>query len=133
MLRGDTLVFTESVWTDLITGAIVGVPAGQQPPPGYVPLDITGFTIWFTAKGEFPDPDNRSVSQLDNASVGGITVLSANPGKFKVQMPALATRDFADSDVVLQYDIQIEDAGGRVTTIETGTLTVSPDVTRTST
>lgn len=133
MFRGDTLFFEELVYRDLTTGRLLGVPVGQQPPSGAVPQDITGYTIWFTAKNQYPDTDNRAVAQLDNAAVGGVVIESANPGKFSVAMPPTATRDFPDSDVALVYDLQLEDTTGRVSTIEVGTITVSPDVTRTST
>jgi hypothetical protein len=132
LLRGDTLVFIDSVVRDQVTGVLTAVPAGQQPPPGSVPVDIAGYTITFTAKYEFPDSDNRAVSQLDNLTLGGVVILTANPGKFSVTMPASATRGFADSPIVLLYDVQAQDPAGRVSTIDLGTITVSPDVTRSS-
>lgn len=132
MNRGDTLFFVDQVVQDLVTGQLSAVPAGQPLPSGAVPVDITGFSIWFTAKSEYPDPDNRAVAQLDNHALGGVVITQATLGKFSVTMPALATRDFPDSDVALVFDIQVEDLAGRVSTIEKDTLTVAPDVTRTS-
>jgi len=129
MRRGDTLFFLAQVFRDPITSQYVSAPQ-NMPPPGYVPADITAFKVWFTAKYNVVDQDPQAVSQLDNQLLGGVVVSNATTGQYNVTMPPLVTRNFPDGDVVLVYDVQIEDASMRIFTVESGTLTVVPDVTR---
>jgi len=113
MFRGDTLTF-ELALTNPKTGA---------------PLDITGAKIWFTAKNNYVDPDNQAVIALDTVS-GGVAITDAVRGLARVDVPPLATRSFPDGPVKTVYDVQIKDAAGIVTTVESGTLKVWPDVSR---
>jgi hypothetical protein len=116
MSRGDTLQLAIQVLQD--NGA---------------PQNLTGFTVWFTAKYTVYDADLRSVFALDNISPGGnggVVLTFPTIGEFTVTGPAVATQGFPDGVVTLVYDVQVEDASGNLTTVETGTLAVNPDVTR---
>ncbi len=128
MSRGDTLVFALQVFRDLTTNKLTSWPINGAP-PGNVAHPITGYTMWFTAKWYYTDPDNRAVSQLTNATAA-ITFTEATTGKALVTMPALATRAFPDGPVTLVYDVQVMDTDGNISTTEAGTILVTPDCTR---
>jgi hypothetical protein len=69
--------------------------------------------------------------QLDNQTLGGVSLISAVQGTFSVQGPATATLGLDDSDIPLYLDIQIKTMGGAIFTVERGKLIVVPDITRT--
>lgn len=114
MFRGDSLSF------DL---ALTNAQNGS-------PLNLTDAKIWFTAKNNYVDPDNQAAIALDNAALGGITVTDVARGLARVDIAPIKTRSFPDGPVRVVYDVQVKDAAGFVTTVESGTLTVYPDVSR---
>lgn len=131
MYRGDTLYFLDALWQDLTTGGFFTVQPGQQPAvPSSVPVNLTGATIWFTAKYAVADPDERAVMRLNNQALSGVTIVNATGGQFSVTGPLLATVQFPDAETDLFFDIQYKDASGHVFTVERGSLAILPDVTR---
>lgn len=129
VFRGDSLYFLDTVYRDLITQALFTVPPGTFPPPNAVPVDLTTARIIFTAKMYDTDYDQKAIYQLDNAVLTGVVVTSAVGGAFNVTGAPIRTMPFPDGPVELVFDIQVILAG-RVTTVEAGTLTVWPDITR---
>lgn len=113
MFRGDSLSF------DL---ALIDPRTGG-------PLDLTGAKIWFTAKNNYVDPDNQAVIALAT-DTSGVLITDAPRGLARVDVPPLATRSFPDGIVQVVYDVQLKDATGFITTVESGTLKVYPDVSR---
>jgi hypothetical protein len=127
MSRGDSFVFDVQV--------LRPPPGAPNAPP--IPVNITGWRMWFTAKYQVNDPDNTAVAQVtsDPTSVpagGGIVFTQPLQGSAEITMPPLATYTFPDGPVVLVYDVQVKtnDSTPRIFTVESGTLTVNPDVTR---
>lgn len=122
MERGDSLIFNVQVLLP---------PTNLPPSVPVVPVaqNITGWTMWFTLKNNFQDPDSVAVSQLKSGGAG-ITFLQPLIGLAQVNMPAQATVGFPDAPVVLFYDVQAKDLSGNIYTVETGTVTVNPDLTR---
>jgi hypothetical protein len=124
MSRGDTLLFTLQV---------------LQPPPLppstpsdgiQLPTNITGYTMWFTVKYYVTQPDSQAVWQSGNVlPLTGIIFTQPLSGIAQVTMPPIATRRFPDGPVALVYDVQIKDTAGNIFTVESGTITVNPDVT----
>ena len=112
MYRGDSAQFTIIVEQD-----------GQA-------VDLVGSKLWFTAKHQYANKDNEAVMQLTTDPGGGIVLSTTVRGKALVTTSPLATRGFPDGDVALVYDVQMLDITGKITTVESGTLTVKPDVTR---
>lgn len=116
MTRGDTKVVRVTI--DHSTLGVSGV---------------SGYSFWFTAKNDIADadadavvkklPENFTVVTAGDASTDAVVTCKIIPGD---------TSDLDDFPVPLSYDIQAEDGAGNVTTIASGTLTVSPDVTRAS-
>lgn len=130
MSRGDSLVFQVQA-----TQPVNAPPIVQNVP--FVPTDVTGWKFWFTLKYNFADPDYLAVAQITptgSTPLGGsVTVLQATTGIIQVLMPPAATVQFPDSPVTCLYDIQVLDTFGNTFTIERGTVTVYPDVTRVAT
>ena len=123
LIRGDDWKFTFTVLT----------PAG-------VAKDITGGSIWLTMKdaASVGQPDSAAVFQLsdldiqaadhpDNDVVNGIVVLAARHDTVGASPPSntlVAAGKY-------NYDVQYQDAGagGAITTIESGSVTVANQIT----
>jgi hypothetical protein len=126
MVRGDTFVFDVQV---------LRVPPGSPPRTPPVPVNITGWFMWWTLKYHFADTDQQAVGQSTSTPTstpagGGIVFTLATAGKAEITMGPLATRVFPDGPVRLVYDVQVKDPSGNPFTVERGILIVSPDVTR---
>jgi len=91
-------------------------------------VDLTGAELRFSVKLDRFLLDVDAVISKSSPS-SGITITDATGGKFEVAIDAadtgLETRDF-------EYDIQLKDSGGKVTTIFTGIFTIEQDVTKVS-
>lgn len=98
-------------------------------PNELVAQDITGWTIWFTAKRKLSDVDAAAIIAKTTAS--GITIQSAAGGWAIVAITAADTGALEARDVMLYFDVQIKDANGEIhTPIRRGTLLVECDVTQ---
>lgn len=114
MFRGNTFPITVQVTR--------GNPA--------VPVDITGWTIWFTLKRSTADPD-PGVFQ-GSTLTSGVVITDAQNGKIACTMPASATSSFEDAIVPLVYDVKGKDTFGNESTIDFGDVYVQPGVTQAS-
>jgi hypothetical protein len=98
---------------------------------GCTPQDITGWTAWFTAKEHVALQDSAATIRLGNIlPLTGIVLTFPTQGKMRITVPPSATINCPDTPLCLFYDVQVKDVAGNVFTIERGTLTVKPDVTR---
>jgi hypothetical protein len=93
-----------------------------HPNPG---ATLDGCTLKFTAKREFTDAQDAAVIKKDTSD--GITVTGDLTATVKI-LPA-DTSDLEADTVVLQYDVELTDATPDTFTVDSGTLTVNPDVT----
>ena len=87
------------------------------------PIDLTGATIWFTVKRNPMDLDSNAVIQKEITShtdaTNGLSTIS------------LAPTDTNDLEIrSYNYDIQLVDSIGKVTTIIVGTFKLLLDITR---
>lgn len=114
MIRGDSKTFALSL-TDA---------AGD-------PLDLTGCTVWITAKEAYTDTDAAATFQ-HSTDDGNITILDEDTGVIAVDIDPADTTDLDGKTTRLVYDIQVEDGVGKVTTPVRGKLVVRPDVTITT-
>ena len=89
------------------------------------PLDITGGKLWFTVKTNYIQTDPGEL-QLTSPS-SGLVLTSAADGE--VTMTITNTQSAALTAQTYVYDIQFKDVNGKITTLETGTLEVKPQVT----
>jgi hypothetical protein len=112
--RGDTIV----VDYDLLDFA--GNP---------VDLSNPAVKVWFTIKNFLSDADQNALAQVTLGA--GITARdSPASGHVRVKVPATVTQFITEGTTRLYYDLQLEDAGGIVRTVEKGLFLVDPDVTR---
>lgn len=93
---------------------------------GVTPLNITGYTLWFTAKYVVADADPGVFQKTTTA--GGITITNAAGGIATVSLVPTDTSSLAG--VVLLWDLQGKDPSGNITTLASGTLTITADITR---
>lgn len=92
-----------------------------------VPFNLTGATLYFTAKQGLSDAD-PGLFQLTNGA--GITVTSAADGEATIR-PRRADTSSLTSDVQAFWDVQLSIAGSaEAYTIASGTLLIRRDVTR---
>lgn len=115
MFRGDTLIFDGTATT--------AAGAAQ---------DLTGCTLWMTAKYAKTDADSAAVFQLSSGALGGIAIGAGTGGTFTVTVAPSKTSGLT-AKKTLYYDVQLEDAMGNFYTVDSGTITVDLDVTVTTT
>lgn len=89
-------------------------------------FNLTGCSIRMTAKWNHADADSAAVFTRTVGS--GITVTNAGGGLATVIVAPANTLSLPANTVNLYYDIQVTDAGSNVYTVNSGKLTVSPDV-----
>lgn len=104
MVRGDSKVFNLTV-----TG------------------DLTGAKVWMSAKTSHTATD--FVFQKDTAGLGGIVITNAVGGLATVTLSPSDTSGLPPTTIKLVFDVQVKSASGLISTVQTGTLTVTPDVT----
>lgn len=110
MVRGDTFSFNVTI-TDSTNLAV----------------SLVGKTLIFTLKKALSDSDANAVAQKRSPS-SGITITNASQGKATVTISPADTRTLTDVWQALVWDLQMVD-GTNVYTVASGTMTVSPDVT----
>lgn len=95
-------------------------------------MDITSvLEIWFTAKSSLDDADADAVIAKTKTG-GGITIIDGPTGRADVALLPADTAGLAARRLELHWDCQVKAASGAITTVDSGTLVVSPDVTRAS-
>lgn len=96
-----------------------------------VTINLTGAKVWFTVKRAHAQFDTAAVHRADTTDGSGhVTIADAASGRITAKMPAIATVGFADGKQGLVYDVQVKDSAGDIFTVDEGTITVTPDVTR---
>lgn len=91
------------------------------------PLDISSYSIRFTAKWDRNDDDADKVFAVTVGS--GITKTNATAGEIQVIVASSLTTALPRHDVELHYDIQIQNTGNNeVFTVRSGILRVLADV-----
>lgn len=94
-----------------------------------VPIDLTGATLWFTAKDDLDDLDADAVFQKKTGGLG-IAVTSAVNGQATVTIPPADTASLVNEPQTLECDVQLLEADGTLTTVARGQLILQPQVTR---
>jgi len=94
---------------------------------GGTALDITGASLWFTAKNQYVDDD---VSAIFQKTIGdGITVVNAAQGLITILLSPSDTTGLSKVKTILVYDLQLKDTNSKIYSIASGNLVVEPDVT----
>lgn len=91
--------------------------------------DLTGATLFFTAKAELTSADTGATIRKNSSGVGGITITSAVGGTAQVTISPGDTSGLPASETFLFYDVQLKRASGDIFTVAEGTILVYPDVT----
>lgn len=86
------------------------------------PVDITGATVFFTAKSDIHDADadaviSKEVTSHDDAANGQTTI-------------SIADTDTDGLDGIYKYDIQLKDSSGSISSSIAGDLEILLDVTQ---
>jgi hypothetical protein len=110
--RGDTPTFNIAV---TLSGAV---------------YDLTGCTIWFTAKFDYANTDAQAVFQRSTLN-GGIVITNGPQGLAQANLLSTDTSALANTKTMLLWDCQVKSALGQIYTVAKGNLIVEPDVTRT--
>lgn len=92
--------------------------------------DITGSTLFFTVKNKVSDLDAAALTQKKTGQ--GITHTSPSSGIAVLAVPSTET-DVWPTNKALPYDVQLKTTANEIFTLETGFITVLPEITRSTT
>lgn len=95
------------------------------------PQNITGWTLWFTAKRRVGDADPGVLQK--STTGGGITITNAATGLGTVNLVPADTAALPEQPTTLYADLQGKDGGGNIWTLAKGLIAVRPDATLSTT
>ncbi len=85
-------------------------------------IDITGSTVWLTVKSSISDPDESALIQKQ-------VTTHSNPTQGETQISLLPV-DTSDVSVGrYEYDMQLIESSGKITTFMRGVFSISQDIT----
>jgi len=96
---------------------------------GGIAVSLTGAEIRLTAKWLVSDTDANAAFAIDTLALGGITIIDAANGKFRISIVPGKTTALPPERVDLDYDTQVKLSNGKVHTVLRGIFTVFPDPT----
>ena len=120
VFRGDSVQFP--IWT----ATVRGIPVED----GGEIIDLTGATIWFTAKRSLDDDDDEAPGFQLSTVAGGVAIIDADTGQYQVTIDPGSTVGLTNPEV-FTCDVQVRTATPLTLTILRGTLSIQLDVTRT--
>lgn len=92
-----------------------------------IPIDITGWTLFFTMKNTKDDPDDKAVLQLN---ILPNEIVDPTEGQATFHLSNLQTVNFKGS---YWYDIQIKKADNTIQTVTNGNINFQTDATQRTT
>lgn len=92
------------------------------------PIDLTGYTVYFTVKRRLADLDSLAILRKETPLTASLT--DPAMGLVKITISALETDVFPDWYYDYIYDMKIKDAQSKVITNSIGTFGVYPAVTK---
>lgn len=118
--RGDTVVMP--IWRalDFFDGENMGAV-----------IDLTGGTVWFTAKVDLDDADLAATVIQRSTGNGGVIIDEPTTGAYRVWIDPTSTSAL-DDDTTYLFDVQVRTAEAvpRTVTVRRGVMKVVRDVTR---
>ena len=96
------------------------------------PVSLVDCRLWWTVKRSIADPDTAAVISKTSAIAGGI-VFGSGSGTATISLLGSDTTNLigvGDSSATFFWDLQLKDAGGKIQTLDAGTLLLTADVTR---
>lgn len=109
LFRGDTIVIEGTV------------------SQGGVPVNLTGYSIWFTAKKAITDADNAT-GAIQKTVGAGVEIVDAPNGQIRITLAPSDTATITQT-TTYQCDVQLK-AAGVTSTPDKGTMTVEIDITQ---
>lgn len=94
------------------------------------PIDLTGATVWFTAKRDLQTEDLDAGNIALSTAIGGVAIVNALTGEYQVTIPANATVALT-APAVFQWDVQVRTTEPQTLTVAQGTINIHLDVTKT--
>lgn len=118
--RGDTVMLPIWYALDYYDGENPGAP-----------IDLTGATLWFTAKIDLADDDAAPSAIQRNTANGGAVIEEPTVGAYRVWIDPTST-NLLDDDTMYIFDVQVRTPGAapRTVTVRRGIMKVLRDVTR---
>jgi len=92
-------------------------------------IDLTGASLWFTAKTDLSAIDAEAPTIQVSTADGGIVVIDADDGLYQVTLQPNHTQGLT-GNAVFTFDVQVVTADPVTRTVRRGTLVVVCDVTR---
>jgi hypothetical protein len=95
------------------------------------PTDFTTYNrVWFTVKRALTDADSAAI--VAKTLLNGITILSTDHSKLDVVIEPGDTSilTIVGAQLVLFYDLQTQDSFGNINTPQSGSFTITADITR---
>ena len=92
-------------------------------------IDLTGASLWFTAKTDLSDIDAEAPTIQVSTADGGIVVIDADDGLYQVTLQPNHTQGLT-GNAVFTFDVQVVTSDPVTRTVRWGTLVVVCDVTR---
>ena len=99
---------------------------------GTTPINITGWTVWCTAKLSLDDADTAAIFQRTTTN-GGVAIIDGPGGKARITILPANTDALTDAKTTLVADVQGKSPTGRIATPVTGKFIVVAEVTRSTT
>lgn len=95
---------------------------------------LTGYSAWFTAKRDAADADSAAIFQKTIAAGGIAVTTNGNATTAGVLTTTVTPTDTAALATgyshTLVYDVRVKDGSGVESIVDSGTITVSADVTQ---
>lgn len=98
------------------------------------PVDLSSAELVFTAKYDLADADEDALVQLGTDGMLSGIDKSATPtdGRATITIDKEVTESLSKHTVFLYWDLQLEEADGTVTTVDSGRLALTNDATKAS-
>lgn len=93
---------------------------------GSTPLDLTGATVYFTLNSSNMPTDDTSASLAKTTTIH----IAPTLGQTSITINTADTQNLTPGDY--NYDVQIKDSAGRITSLKQDIFTINPDITRTN-
>lgn len=96
-------------------------------------IDLTAGKVWLTVKDDPIQADDEAQLQMDSDTPADIEIDSPLSGHFIVHFHGVLSPNTADLEGMWQYDIQVKEASGAITTVGGGKIEFLPNLTRSTT
>ena len=92
------------------------------------PLDMTGYTAWFTAKTSRSLDDADAEFRKDNGGVGGVNIVDGTATNDRLEI-SIVPADFTNlpnEHIHLSWDAKVKSPAGGITVLQQGDMLILP-------